>query len=84
MNQRAMTYLFHHGVVKFINGHPDWMLPFEKLQGFLDLLGPADIAPGCDHLQQLYQAQAEAVHSIQAQIVQHNTCPSTSPTHEDE
>jgi hypothetical protein len=70
MNERAVAYLVRHGVTKVVDGVPEWMLPLDKLQGFLDLLGPDDVAPGYEHIQQLYRAQAGAVRMVEEQITQ--------------
>jgi hypothetical protein len=70
VNKRATAYLAQHGVIKLINGSPEWMLPLDKLQGFLDLLNSDDIVPGND-IQRLYYAQAQAVRSVQEQVAQY-------------
>jgi hypothetical protein len=71
MNRRAAAYLAEHSVTQLIDGIPELMLPLDKLQGFLDLLGASDI-PSYHHLQRLYHAQATAVESIQEHIAQHD------------
>jgi hypothetical protein len=70
MNERAVAYLAQHGVTKIVDGVPEWMLPLDKLQDFLDLLSPDDVAPGYEHIQQLYRAQAGAVRTLQEQVTQ--------------
>jgi len=71
MNKRAAAYLAQHSVTKLIDGIPELVLPLDKLQGFLDLLGPSDV-PSYHHVQRLYHAQATAVESIQEHIAQHD------------
>jgi hypothetical protein len=71
MNKRAAAYLAEHSVTKLIDGIPELMLPLDKLQGFLDLLGPSDV-PSYHYVQRLYRAQATAVESIKEQIAQHD------------
>ena len=68
MNDRAAAYLAKHGVRVELNGSVELMLPLDKLQGFLDLLGPNDVPP--EKLQTLYRWQAQAVSMIQAQVAQ--------------
>jgi hypothetical protein len=75
MNEHARAYLAQHGVTKIVNGSPERMLPLDKLQGFLDLLGPGDVAPGYEHIQQLYEAQASIVRTIQEQVTLHDHQP---------
>lgn len=65
MNDRAEAYLREHGVVLAIDGHSELVLPLDKIQPFLDLLGPADVPP--EKLQDLYRYQTELVAHIQAQ-----------------
>lgn len=70
MNERAAAYLAKHSVIKLVNGAPEMVIPLERLQGFLDLLGPADVPP--EKLQKLYALQATAVQSVQAQVARQN------------
>jgi hypothetical protein len=66
VNKRAEAYLAKYGVFQIINDVPELMIPLERLQGFLDLLGPADVPP--ENLQKLYAFQATAVQIVQAQL----------------
>ena len=68
MNDRAAAYLAKQGVRVELNESVELMLPLDKLQGFLDLLGPNDVP--AEKLQTLYRWQAQAVSTIQAQVAQ--------------
>lgn len=70
MNDHAAAYLAKHAVIKLIGGVPECMLPLDKLQGFLDLLGPGDVPPGT--LQRLYAMQATAVQTVQAHVAHYD------------
>src|SRR5258705_3007143 len=72
MNKRAAAYLAQHSVTRHINGVPEVVLPLEKLQGFLDLLGPNDVPPEYQYIQKLYNAQATWVTAIQEQVAHYH------------
>jgi len=95
MNKRAAAYLAQHSVTRRINGVPEVVLPLNKLQGFLDLLGPNDVPPEYHYIQKLYRAQATWVTAIQEQVAQYhhrtegmpakqNRRTDQNTTHEDE
>jgi hypothetical protein len=61
-------YLREHGVMLNTDGSTELALPLDKLQHFLDLLGPAEVSPNA--LQKLYRSQSELVTSIETQLRQ--------------
>jgi hypothetical protein len=66
MNARAEDYLRRHAAMITIDGREELSLPLDKVQGFLDLLSPADVPP--EKLQTLYAAQATLVRAVQRQF----------------
>ena len=74
MNKRAAAYLAQHSVTRHINGVPERVLLLDKLQGFLDLLGPTDVPPGYQNITRLYHAQATWVTALQ-ELVAHDHQP---------
>jgi hypothetical protein len=78
MNERARAYLAKHAELKLIDGVSELTLSLDKLQGFLDLLGPSDLLANSpqgrfyEKLQRLYTAQATWVHTIQDKVAQHD------------
>jgi hypothetical protein len=67
VNPKLEAYVVRHGRwIALADGSEEFMLPLDKIQGFLDLVQPGDVPP--DKLQHLYKMQAQAVEAIKHQL----------------
>jgi hypothetical protein len=79
VNPKLEAYIARHGAwITLPDGREEFMLPLDKIQGFLDLVQPGDVPP--EKLQHLYLMQAQAVEEIKRQLREQGLDPDT-PSH---